>query len=56
MLNPTGPPPVADAPLVIVTHGPFDTADTEFAACWAPREDDPDATAYIERLRTEVRR
>jgi cupin fold WbuC family metalloprotein len=36
------------------TNGPFDPADTEFAA-WAPREGDPKVPVYLQRLRTEVR-
>jgi cupin fold WbuC family metalloprotein len=36
------------------TNGPFDPADTEFAA-WAAREGELAIGAYVERLRTEVR-
>lgn len=36
------------------TNGPFAPGETEFAE-WAPREGDPEALRYIDRLRQEVR-
>jgi hypothetical protein len=36
------------------TNGPFDPADTEFAA-WAPTEGKPEVATYLALLRTEVR-